>query len=76
MDILWSDWTEDIVGSGEVGARLEVPEGEHISFVVGKFGWYVDNLTFISSSGKPLGNIWNITLINIPSFSVRFCTKY
>ena len=57
MDILWSDETEDILGSGEVAARLEVPQGEHISFVIGKFGWYVDNLTFISSSGKPLGKI-------------------
>ena len=40
-------------------ATLEVPEGEHISFVIGNFGWYVDNLVFISSSGRPLGNLSN-----------------
>ena len=36
-------------------ARLEVPQGEHVSYVVGNAGWYVDNLVFISSSGRPLG---------------------
>ena len=57
LDLGWSDGTEDVVGSGEVAASLEVPHGEHISYVVGNFGWYVDNLSFISSSGVPIGEI-------------------
>ena len=57
LDLGWSDGTEDVVGSGEVVASLEVPHGEHISYVVGNFGWYVDNLSFISSSGMPIGEI-------------------
>ena len=52
---MWSDGTEDAIGYGEVAATLEVPQGEHVSYVVGNFGWYVDSLTIISSSGKPLG---------------------
>ena len=54
---MWSDGTEDIVGEGELAANLEVPQGEHVSYVVGNFGWYVDNLVFIASSGVPLGEI-------------------
>ena len=52
---MWSDGTEDVIGYGEVAATLEVPQGQHVSYVVGNFGWYVDSLTIISSSGKPLG---------------------
>ena len=55
LDLTWSDGTEDRIGEGEVGARLEVPQGEHVSCVVGNSGWYVDHLVFISSSGRPLG---------------------
>ena len=54
---MWSDGTEDIVGEGELAASLEVPQGEHVSYVVGNFGWYVDNLVFIASSGVPLGEL-------------------
>ena len=54
---MWSDGTEDNVGQGEVAACLEVPQGEHISYVLGNSGWYVDNLVFIASSGMPLGKI-------------------
>ena len=55
LDLVWSDGTGDAIGYGEVAATLEVPQGEHVSYVVGNFGWYVDSLTIISSSGKPLG---------------------
>ena len=51
----WSDGRDDIVGGGEVAAEYEVPEGEHISFVYGSAGWYLDNLTFVLSNGKLLG---------------------
>merc|ERR1712210_323808 len=33
----------------------EVPEGSHIAFVLGRSGWYVDNLTFVLSTGRVLG---------------------
>ena len=51
----WTDGRDDIVGGGEVAAEYEVPEGEHISFVYGSAGWYLDNLTFVLSNGKLLG---------------------
>ena len=51
----WTDGNEDIVGDGEVAAVYKVPEGEHISLVYGFAGWYVDNLTFVLSNGKLLG---------------------
>ena len=35
--------------------KIEVPEGEHITLVVARADMYVDSLTFISSSGLPLG---------------------
>ena len=57
LDLLWSDGTEDNVGQGQVAACLEVPQGEYVRHVDGNFGWYVDNLVFISSSGEPLGQI-------------------
>ena len=57
LDLGWSDGTEDVIGHGNIAASFEVPLGEHVSYVVGNFGWYVDKLTFISSSGKPLGEI-------------------
>ena len=55
----WTDGNEDIVGDGEVAAQYEVPEGEHISFVYGFSGWYLDNLTFVLSNGKLLGESTN-----------------
>ena len=55
ISLKWTDGNEDIVGDGEVAAEYEVPEGEHISFVYGFSGWYVDNLTFVLSNGKLLG---------------------
>ena len=55
MVLKWTDGTEDQFGEGEVVAEYEVPEGEHISFVYGFAGWYVDNLTFVLSNGKLLG---------------------
>ena len=51
----WEDGTEDGVGDGEVAAVYEVPDGEHISFVIGASGWYVDKLSFVLSNGKFLG---------------------
>ena len=51
----WTDDNDDIVGDGEVAAEYKVPEGEHISFVYGFAGWYVDTLTFVLSNGKLLG---------------------
>ena len=57
LDLGWSDGTEDVIGHGNIAASFEVPLGEHVSYVVGNFGWYVDNLIVISSSGKPLGEI-------------------
>ena len=35
--------------------EIEVPEGEHVSFVIGNSGWYVDTLTFVASSGRKIG---------------------
>ena len=55
MVLKWTDGTEDKFGEGEVTAEYEVPEGEHISLVYGFAGWYVDNLTFVLSNGKLLG---------------------
>ena len=38
---------------------MEVPDGEHVSFVSGNSGWYIDNLQFMTSSGKRLGQLSN-----------------
>ena len=56
----WSDGSADTVGSmAEAGSpnltEMEVPEGEHVSFVIGNSGWYVDTLTFVASSGRKIG---------------------
>jgi len=60
ISLKWADGTIDTVGTiGEDGNRIcemEVPDGEHISFVIGNSGWYVDSLTFITSSGRKLGS--------------------
>ena len=55
----WSDGSADTVGSmAEAGSpnltEMEVPEGEHVSFVIGNSGWYVDTLTFVASSGRKI----------------------
>lgn len=55
MVLKWTDGTTYQCGEGEVTAEYEVPEGEHVSFVYGFAGWYVDNLTFVLSNGKLLG---------------------
>ena len=57
LKIVWSDESEDMVGGGDVAAEHIVPEGDHISFVVGNRGWYIDNLSFICSSGKEFGPV-------------------
>ena len=36
--------------------EIEVPDGEHVSFVIGNSGWYVDSLNFVASSGRTIGN--------------------
>eukprot|EP00092_Neocalanus_flemingeri_P005527 GFUD01005957.1.p1 GENE.GFUD01005957.1~~GFUD01005957.1.p1 ORF type:complete len:585 (+),score=168.00 GFUD01005957.1:112-1866(+) len=58
----WSDGSSDTAGSmAEAGSpnliEMEVPEGEHVSFVIGNSGWYVDNLTFVASSGRKIGPV-------------------
>jgi hypothetical protein len=60
LTLRWSDGSADKVGSmAEAGSpnltEMEVPEGEHVSFVIGNSGWYVDTLTFVSSSGRKIG---------------------
>ena len=55
--ITWSDGTESEVGHGNVTATFEIPDGEHINFVFGWSGWFVDNLTLVLSSGKKLGPV-------------------
>merc|ERR1719450_172077 len=57
FSITWSDGTESEVGHGNVTATYEVPDGEHVIFVYGWSGWYVDNLSIILSSGKVLGPV-------------------
>ena len=56
----WSDGSSDTVGSmSDAGSpnltEMEVLDGEHVSFVIGNSGWYVDNLTFVASSGRKMG---------------------
>jgi hypothetical protein len=54
----WSDGSSDTVGSEPVTPNridMEVPDGEHVSFVTGNSGWYVDTLSFFASSGKRIG---------------------
>jgi len=55
----WANGQQDRCGVEEnevEGLRLmEVPEGSHIAFVLGRSGWYVDNLTFVLSTGQVLG---------------------
>lgn len=52
----WSNGREDLLGGCErEAASFDVPDGEHISFVIGNTGWYIDNLSFICSNGKDLG---------------------
>jgi len=57
--LLWANGHQERFGvlEDEVeGLRLmEVPEGSHIAFVLGRSGWYVDNLTFVLSTGRVLG---------------------
>jgi len=57
----WADGRQDRCGVEEDevdGLRLmEVPEGAHIAFVTGRSGWYVDNLTFVLSTGRVLGGV-------------------
>ena len=55
FSITWSDGTESEVGHANVAATYEVPDGEHISFVYGWSGWYVDQISIVLSSGKILG---------------------
>jgi len=60
ITLQWSDGSSDTVGamsdSGNPSLiEIEVPEGEHVSFVTGNSGWYVDTLAFVSSSGRKLG---------------------
>ena len=56
----WTDGKEDEAGAGDIAAVYEVPEGEHISLAYGFAGWYVDNLTFVLSNGKWLGENENM----------------
>jgi len=57
--LFWANGHQDRFGVEEdevEGLRLmEVPEGSHIAFVLGRSGWYVDNLTFVLSTGRVLG---------------------
>jgi len=56
--VVWSDGSSDSVGSECAAPNMvdiEVPAGEHVSFVSGNSGWYIDNLHFVASSGKRLG---------------------
>jgi hypothetical protein len=60
LTLHWPDGSGDTVGSmAEAGSpnltEIEVPEGEHVSFVIGDSGWYADTLTFVASSGRILG---------------------
>lgn len=65
LALCWSDGSADTVGSmAEAGSssltEIEVPEGEHVSFVIGNSGWYVDTLTFVASSGRKIGPTENV----------------
>ena len=56
----WSDGSSDTAGTMfDAGTpnitKMEVPVGEHVSFVIGDSGWYVDCLTFVASSGRTIG---------------------
>eukprot|EP00092_Neocalanus_flemingeri_P058216 GFUD01069333.1.p1 GENE.GFUD01069333.1~~GFUD01069333.1.p1 ORF type:complete len:566 (+),score=144.80 GFUD01069333.1:433-2130(+) len=58
----WCDGSSETVGSmAETGTssltEMEVPEGEHVSFVIGNSGYYVDDLTFVASSGRKIGPV-------------------
>ena len=60
LTMRWSDGFADTVGSmAKAGSpnltEIEVPEGEHVSFVFGNSGWYVDTLTFVASSAMKIG---------------------
>ena len=59
LSIKWSndDGKDQITeaGGGDVAAELVVPEGEHIGFVYGSTGQYVDSLSFVLSDGTLLG---------------------
>lgn len=57
----WSDGSEDTVGTMSDEdtnniIEMNVPEGEHVSYVFGNSGWYVDCLSFVTSTGKRLGS--------------------
>ena len=56
----WSDGSSDTVGSPADEAspdliEIEVPEGEHVSFVIGNSGCFVESLTFVDSFGRKIG---------------------
>jgi len=56
--VLWSDGSSDSVGADagdDNRIDMEVPDGEHVSFVSGNSGCYIDNLHFVASSGRRLG---------------------
>lgn len=58
IKLVWSDGSSDTAGAEPVAPNrvdMEVPDGEHVSFVSGNSGWYIDTLSFVSSSGKRLG---------------------
>ena len=56
----WTDGAIDRLGVGEEEALalplLEVPQDQHIAYVYGSSGWFVDRLAFVLSSGKLLGD--------------------
>jgi len=57
LGLSWSDGATTSLGEREGTehtASFEVPDGEHVSFVIGYTGWYVDNLSFILSNGTML----------------------
>jgi len=57
LNLYWSDGATIPLGRREgadLAASYDIPDGEHISFVIGNAGWYVDNLSFILSNGTML----------------------
>ena len=71
LGLSWSDGATTSLGEREGTehtASFEVPDGEHVSFVIGYTGWYVDNLSFILSNGKILGKLYykyDLFILNI-----------
>ena len=44
-------------GPGRTKQEFELADGEHISYVEGRSGWYLDQLTFVTNKNRKLGPV-------------------